>query len=122
MTGTTRIETKRLLLRPHVMEDTEYLYRHFGTDERMYAYSGWNPYATREMARETVRHFIGSYADPSFFGWAIEAGQGIIGTIGAYDYDAKKKQRGSRDQHRPGSPGKGLCSGGSAGGHHVSDP
>ncbi|HCW24441.1 MAG TPA: hypothetical protein DGX96_12810 [Lachnospiraceae bacterium] len=90
MTGTARIETKRLVLRPHVMEDAEYLYRHFGTDERMYAYSGWNPYATERKARETVRHFIESYKAPSFFGWAIEAGQGIIGTIGAYDYDAEK--------------------------------
>lgn len=90
MSGTVRIETKRLVLRQHVIEDADYLYTHFGTDENMFRYSGWNPYATPEMARETVQHYIESYVDDFFFGWAIEADGGMVGTIGAYDYDADK--------------------------------
>ena len=68
MSGTVRIETKRLVLRQHVIEDADYLYTHFGTDENMFRYSGWNPYATPEMARETVQHYIESYVDDFFFG------------------------------------------------------
>ena len=79
---------KILVLRQHVPEDAEFLYAHFGTDEKMSAYSGWNPYAAPDMARDTIRRFIDSYADEFFFGWAIDADKRMIGTIGAYDYDA----------------------------------
>ncbi len=87
MSGTKRLETARLVLRQHIPADADFLYSHFGTDERMYAYSGWNPYATPEMARETVQRFIDSYDSEDFYGWAIELDGQMIGTIGAYDYD-----------------------------------
>lgn len=78
-------------LRRHIMADADFLYSHFGTDERMYAYSGWNPYATPEMARETVQRFIDSYDSKESYGWAIELDGQIIGTIGAYDYDSESR-------------------------------
>ena len=68
------------------------LYQNFGTDAAMYRYSGWNPYTTPEQARETVQRFIDSYANPRFYGWAIEYEGRMIGTIGAYDYDPEKNQ------------------------------
>ena len=92
MTGTISLQTPRLLLRRHVPEDTGLLYQNFGTDTAMFRYSGWNPYATPEQARETVKRFIDSYADPHFYGWAIEREGHMIGTIGAYDYDQEKNQ------------------------------
>ena len=92
MAGTIPLKTPRLLLRRHVAEDVGLLYQNFGTDAAMYRYSGWNPYATPEQARETVQRFIDSYADPRFYGWAIEREGRMIGTIGAYDYDPEKNQ------------------------------
>ena len=92
MSGTISLQTPRLLLRRHVPEDAGILYRNFGTDAAMFRYSGWNPYATPEQARETVQQFIDSYADPRFYGWAIEYEGRMIGTIGAYDYDQEKSQ------------------------------
>jgi ribosomal-protein-alanine N-acetyltransferase len=92
MAGTIPLQTPRLLLRRHVPEDAGLLYQNFGTDAAMYRYSGWNPYATPEQARETVQRFIDSYADPRFYGWAIEREGRMIGTIGAYDHDPEKKQ------------------------------
>ena len=107
MKGTVEIRTKRLLLRRHRMEDAAVLRRYFGADEKMYEYSGWNPYKTEEMAAAFVQRFLESYQDPSFYGWAIELAdnppgrkegltaadgacdhhsEGLIGTIGAYDY------------------------------------
>jgi len=92
MAGTIALQTPRLLLRRHVPEDAGLLYRNFGTDAAMFRYSGWNPYAAPEQARETVQRFIDSYADPRFYGWAIECDGRMIGTIGAYDYDQEKNQ------------------------------
>ncbi len=53
--GTTELKTERLTLRRYRPDDAEALYRYLGTDPAMYQYSGWNPYATLEMAQETVR-------------------------------------------------------------------
>ena len=92
MAGTTSLKTLRLLLRRHVPEDAGLLYRSFGTDAAMVRYSGWNPYATPELAREMVLRFIDSYADLRFYGWAIERERRMIGTIGAYDFDKEKNQ------------------------------
>ena len=92
MAGTITLDTPRLLLRRHVTEDAGTLYQKFGLDESMCRFSGWNPYATMEQARETVQRFIDSYTDPNFYGWAIEHGGKMIGTIGAYDFDPEKNQ------------------------------
>ena len=86
-TGTTLLKTDRLLLRRHVIEDADILYQNFGLDQEMFKYSGWNPYATKEMAEATVRQFIDSYGDEHFYGWAIEYNGRLIGTIGAYDFE-----------------------------------
>ena len=92
MAGTISLQTPRLLLRRHMPEDVGVLYENFGTDAAMIRYSGWNPYATQEQARETVQRFIDSYVDPRFYGWAIECEGRMIGTIGAYDFDPEKNQ------------------------------
>ena len=92
MAGTISLQTPRLLLRRHMPEDAGVLSENFGTDAAMIRYSGWNPYATQEQARETVQRFIDSYVDPRFYGWAIECEGRMIGTIGAYDFDPEKNQ------------------------------
>ena len=85
MAGTITLTTKHLSLRRYRMEDAESLYRDFGADERMYEYTGWNPYATPQRARTTVEGYLKSYDKTDFYGWAIERGGMLVGTIGAYD-------------------------------------
>jgi ribosomal-protein-alanine N-acetyltransferase len=87
MQGTIQLQTKRLLLRKHETEDAKVLHQQFGLNDEMFRYSGWNPYATEAMAAETIQHFIDSYPEPSFYGWAITLDGHLIGTIGAYDYN-----------------------------------
>ena len=84
--GTVELRTERLVLRRYRPEDAGLLYRHFGTDPEMARYSGWNPYATPEMAQETVRRFIDSYPDAHSYSWVMDVDDVIVGTIGAYDY------------------------------------
>ena len=84
--GTAELRTERLILRRYRMEDAVTLYQEFGSDPVMYQYTGWNPYATPEMAQETVRRFINSYHDDHFYGWVLDVDDVLFGTIGAYDY------------------------------------
>ena len=92
--GTAELCTERLTLRRYIPEDADPLYRYLGTDPSMYRYSGWNPYATPEMARETVLRFIGSYDDEHSYSWVMDVDDVLIGTIGAYDYDGDHIEAG----------------------------
>ena len=84
--GTVELRTDQLILRRYTMEDAEPLYRLLGSDKAMSQYSGWNPYATPEMAQETVRRFIDSYDDEHSYSWVMDVDDVLVGTIGAYDY------------------------------------
>lgn len=92
MNGTIELKTDRLLLRRHHSDDAASLYHTFGSDPQMFEYTGWNPYQTKEMAAETVENFIKSYDDRHFYGWGIVHKGRLIGTIGAYDYDADQSR------------------------------
>ncbi len=89
---TGEIRSERLLMRRYRLEDAKDLHEKFGTDPKMYEYSGWNPYASYEAAEETMRRFISDYAKKDFYGWAIEYRGSLVGTIGAYDFDPEKNQ------------------------------
>lgn len=92
--GTAELWTEQMILRRFRPEDAEPLYRRLGTDPAMYEYSGWNPYATPEMARETVLSFIDSYDDDHAYSWVMDADDVLVGTIGAYDYDGSQIEVG----------------------------
>ena len=93
MSGTITLRTEQLELRRHRLEDVQPLHEDFGRDEKMFEFSGWNPYATEEQAAEAVQGFLDGYAQDGnagehFYGWAIDHQGKLAGTIGAYDYDA----------------------------------
>lgn len=105
--GTVELWTERLILRRYRPEDTETLYRRLGTDPSMHRYSGWNPYATPEMAQETVHRFIDSYDDEHAYSWIMDIDGVIVGTIGAYDYKDNQIEVGFSVV--PGWQGRGLA-------------
>lgn len=92
--GTAELQTEQMTLRRYCLEDAEALYRYLGTDPDMYKYSGWNPYATLEMALETVRRFMESYDDKHSYSWVMDLDGILAGTIGAYDYKDKQIEIG----------------------------
>ena len=92
--GTAEMWTEQLNLRRYCPEDAEPLFRRLGTDPEMYKYSGWNPYATLEMAQETVRQFIAGYDDDHFYSWVMDIDGVLVGTIGAYDYKDRQIEVG----------------------------
>ena len=105
--GTAELWTEQLTLRRYRPEDAEPLYRRLGTDPAMYQYSGWNPYATLEMAQETVRRFIDSYDDEHAYSWIMDVDDVIVGTIGAYDYKDDYIEVGFSVE--PGWQGRGIA-------------
>ena len=105
--GTVELWTEQLTLRRYRPEDAEPLYRRLGTDPAMYKYSGWNPYATSEMAQETVRRFIDSYNDEHSYSWVMDIDDVIVGTIGAYEYKDDHIEVGFSIE--PGWQGRGLA-------------
>lgn len=92
--GTAELRTEQLLLRRYCPGDAERLHRYLGKDPAAWKYSGWNPYATPEMARETVQRFMDSYGDARTYSWVMDAGGLAAGTIGAYDYEDGKIEVG----------------------------
>ena len=92
--GTVTLWTERMTLRRYRPEDADDLYRYLGRDPAMYEYSGWNPYATLEMARETVQRFIDGYDDEHVYSWVMDVDDVIVGTIGAYDYKDSRIEAG----------------------------
>ena len=84
--GTVELRTEQMVLRRYLPDDAEQLYRRLGKDPAITQYSGWNPYATLEMAKETVRRYMDGYADDHFYSWIMDLDDILVGTIGAYDY------------------------------------
>lgn len=92
--GTVELWTENLMLRRCCPEDAEQLHEHFGKDPEMYKYSGWNPFATPEMAKESVQEFIDSYEDEHSYFWVMDYEGVVVGTIGAYDYECGRIEAG----------------------------
>ena len=89
--GSAELWTEHLILRRYREDDAADLHQYLGTDPAMSEYSGWNPYATPEMAQEMVRRFIEGYGDDfgcanRTYSWVLDVDDVIVGTIGAYDY------------------------------------
>ena len=97
--GTAELWTEQLILRRYRPEDAEDLHKYLGTDPEMSKYSGWNPYATPEMAAEAVQRFIDGYGDDfgrasHTYSWVLDVDDVIVGTVGAYGYTEDPKEDG----------------------------
>lgn len=57
----------------------------------MWRYSGWNPFATEELATESLREALAAYEDPHFYAWIAEHDGAVVGTVSAYDYQSESK-------------------------------
>ncbi|MDO4539188.1 MAG: GNAT family N-acetyltransferase [Coriobacteriales bacterium] len=87
--GTQTLETKRLILRRFEEGDLDALYANWAGDERTTRFLTWPTYRTPEDGREVLDEWIASYADPSFYQWAIvlrELGEpiGSISVVGEF--------------------------------------
>jgi len=82
-TGTQRIETHRLILRPFRMEDAEDMFRNWASDPEVTRFLTWPTHPAVEVSRQVLNGWIPQYEDGGFFNWAIEwkENRQVIGNI-----------------------------------------
>ena len=89
--GTVPLRTQRLILRRITAEDAPAAYRNWTSDDRVTHFLRWPTHASVEITQSVFADWVQSYANPSFYLWAIvpqETGE-PIGTISAVDMDEK---------------------------------
>jgi len=69
--GTRTIDTERLTLRRFLPSDAEAMFRNWANDPEVTRYLTWQPHGEPGVTAETLTSWIGSYAQDSFYQWAI---------------------------------------------------
>ena len=83
-TGTQRIETRRLILRPFGIGDAEDMFGNWASDPEVTRYLTWPAHSGVEVTRMVLNDWISHYKDGGYFQWAIEWIEtgSVIGSIG----------------------------------------
>ena len=71
-TGTRRLETHRLILRPFCIGDAEDMYANWASDPEVTRFLTWPAHTGAEVSRAVLADWIPRYADGGYFNWAIE--------------------------------------------------
>ena len=82
-TGTIRLETDRLLLRPFTPEDAQQMYDNWASDPEATRFLTWKPHASVDATRNWLTYRATQYEKPDYYGWAItlkDSGE-VIGDI-----------------------------------------
>ena len=58
--GTVRMETKRLVLRPYVIEDADAMFRNWANDPQVTKYLSWEPHKDVEEIKQILEGWIKS--------------------------------------------------------------
>ena len=82
-TGTQRIETHRLILRPFRAEDAEDMFANWASDPEVTRFLTWPPHSDAGVTRWLLSQWISHYEDGGYFQWAIELREtgAVIGSI-----------------------------------------
>lgn len=81
--GTARLETERLILRRHVIEDAEPMFRNWASDEEVTRFLTWLPHESAEKTAMLLERWIGEYENADYYQWGIELKElgEVIGSI-----------------------------------------
>ena len=82
-TGTQRIETHRLILRPFTMEDAEDMFSNWASDPEVTRFLTWPAHSSVDVTRKILAGWIAEYTDGGYFQWAVELKEtgSVIGSI-----------------------------------------
>ena len=82
-TGTRRIETHRLILRPFAAGDAEDMFSNWASDPEVTRFLTWPPHPSTDVTRRLLNQWISHYEDGGYFQWAIELREtgAVIGSI-----------------------------------------
>lgn len=92
--GTITLHTDRLILRPFTMEDVDAAFRNWESDDQVTKYLRWSTYTDPAETAVVMQQWVDSYADPTFYQWAIvpkELGE-PIGSISVVDMNERAQK------------------------------
>ena len=92
-TGTIRLETERLILRPFAPEDAEQMYANWASDPEATRFLTWKPHANVEVTRQFLEYRASQYEKPDYYGWAItlkDTGE-VVGDISIVHLEEEKR-------------------------------
>ncbi|MBS6952996.1 MAG: GNAT family N-acetyltransferase [Enterocloster asparagiformis] len=69
--GTVRLETKRLALRPFVQADAPAMYQNWANDPEVTKYLTWTPHKNVQETEAILADWILQYGNPEYYCWAI---------------------------------------------------
>ena len=70
--GTSSIETERLLLRPFRVSDAEAMYRNWASSPEVTKFLTWPVHSSPEATAELLKQWEAGYEDPAQYLWCIE--------------------------------------------------
>ena len=71
-TGTQRIETHRLVLRPFTIDDADDMFSNWASDPEVTRFLTWPPHSSADVTRLVLGSWVSRYGDGGYFQWAIE--------------------------------------------------
>lgn len=84
--GTTTIETKRLILRPYVMDDATDMFSNWANDSEVTKYLSWQAHSNIDLTKFLMKMWVDNYSSNKTYHWGVVYkgnGNKVIGTIGA---------------------------------------
>lgn len=88
--GTIRLETKRLVLRPFVIEDAPAMYQNWANDPQVTRFLTWTPHENVEETKRILSEWIAQYQNLDYYCWGIafrEDEGNVIGNISVVRQD-----------------------------------
>lgn len=81
--GTQKLETKRLILRKFIKNDTEYMFKNWASDGQVTKYLTWLPHRNINETKQYIEKTIIEYDNPNTYNWAIELKEisRVVGSI-----------------------------------------
>lgn len=70
--GTVKLETERLILRRHVLDDASAMYKNWASEKEVTKFLSWNPYHNIDEVKKIISEWISSYNNKDFYFWTIE--------------------------------------------------
>lgn len=87
--GTIRIETDRLVLKRHVLDDAEIMFKNWVTEKDVTKFLSWQPHKNVDETKQLLIDWIESYDKQDFYFWTIELKDSheLVGDISVVSLD-----------------------------------
>ncbi len=92
--GTKTLETNRLILRKFIIDDYEYAYSNWMSDDKVTKYLTWSTHPNKELSKEIITSWINEYPNNNYYQWVIciKDNNIPIGSISIVDINEEKEE------------------------------